>query len=266
MPVGFELKNCILEKIKLHKFYISTGTILAYNNFAVARKKCKNLSKQCYNDYLLKVQRSLSYNPKYFWKYVRHIKESNSIPRSMCYKNNTSDNCEEISNMFGSYFGSGYNKQKSLSVVSYPTKINEMVDVSNIKCILEEVFDGLKSLGSNTSPGPDLVPEIILSTCHYCLSVPIYYFFQLSLSFGFFADQWKLSYIIPIFKSGNKNSIINYLPISKISALPTFMEKLNVSELSPVINSILLQNQHGLGGLKFISTNLIVFYTELVAK
>jgi len=63
-----ELKKSIQEKNKLHKLYKSTGTNLAYNNFTIVSKKCKNLSKLCYNRYLQNIQRFLTCNPKYFFK------------------------------------------------------------------------------------------------------------------------------------------------------------------------------------------------------
>ena len=51
--------------------------------------------------------------------------------------------------------------------------------------------------------------------------------FNNSVSTGIFPDIWKVSYIIHVFKTGDKrNSISDYRPVSKISLIPKIMESL----------------------------------------
>lgn len=58
--------------------------------------------------------------------------------------------------------------------------------------------------------GLDVVLPIILKESKSIITKPLHKLFNLSLSTGTFPIYWKKSYIIRIFKSGDKSNIINY--------------------------------------------------------
>jgi hypothetical protein len=45
-----------------------------------------------------------------------------------------------------------------------------------------------------------------------------------NLSFGVFECVWKESYVVPLFKSGDKRNISNYRGISILSATPKLLK------------------------------------------
>lgn len=47
------------------------------------QSKCKFLSRQCYKNYMRKVESSIVKTPKYFWKHVDERRKSLTIPNSM---------------------------------------------------------------------------------------------------------------------------------------------------------------------------------------
>ena len=71
--------------------------------------------------------------------------------------------------------------------------------------------------------------------------------FNNSLSEGIFPECFKRDKIIPIFKSGDPNSIANYRPISMFPFLSKMFEKLMCARLDTYLksNNILWTNQFG---------------------
>ena len=67
------------------------------------------------------------------------------------------------------------------------------------------------------------------------------------MSEGTFPEFFKTAKIIPIFKSGDSNSTVNYRPISMLPFLSKIFEKLMFASLDFYLNSnnILCTNQFG---------------------
>lgn len=119
-----------------------------------------------------------------------------------------------------SYFTSVYLKPTQSSPINLynnSSKNNCHVNVSKVDFSLNDILQALIQVDNNPSTGPDLIPALFLQQCRYALSVPLFIIFQRSISSSIFLDKWKLSYVTPIFKSGDKESVTNYRPISKIS-------------------------------------------------
>lgn len=76
---------------------------------------------------------------------------------------------------------------------------------------------------------------------------------------------WKLSYISPIFKSGNSADIVNYRPVSIISAISKFFERLIFNHISSRTNHFISDKQHGFTSGRSTLTNLLE-YNDFVAK
>lgn len=168
-------------------------------------------------------------------------------------------NGPEISELFNKYFGSVYSNS-NLDLKNYTSQLPDMINVSHKQFSLSKIFLGLGGLSSNCNPGSDKIPEIILKSCKYALSVPIHILFNWSLSSGIYPSSWKLSYVIPVHKTGPKNVISNYRPISKLSSLPTFFEKLLEPILSQPFKHLFNSNQHGWS----TETNLLCFYSDIL--
>ena len=71
--------------------------------------------------------------------------------------------------------------------------------------------------------------------------------FNNSLSEGIFPEYFKTAKIIPIFKTGDSNSTVNYRPISILPFLSKIFEKLMCARLDSYLksNNILCTNQFG---------------------
>jgi hypothetical protein len=91
--------------------------------------------------------------------------------------------------------------------------------------------------------------------CKFVLSTPLLMLFNRSLSTGVFPDKWKISYVSPVFKSGNINHIINYRPVSII---PKIFEGIVYRKISPLFKNFIIEEQHGFMSSRSTTSNLLV--------
>ena len=76
---------------------------------------------------------------------------------------------------------------------------------------VKDVESCLKDLSSKKCEGYDRIPVCFLYDCRVTLLQPLSALFQKIYKTGIIPEQWKISKIIPIYKSGNKDEIENYL-------------------------------------------------------
>ena len=76
---------------------------------------------------------------------------------------------------------------------------------------IEEVIDNFESKSSQDNDGNC---SLVVKKVSNYISTPLAHLVNLSLDNGVFPDELKISRICPIFKSGDRNSMDNYRPIS----------------------------------------------------
>ena len=74
----------------------------------------------------------------------------------------------------------------------------------------QDVFDCLSSLYPTKAMGPDGIPGRVLKLCKYSLTEPIHHLFSECLRQSYLPEEWRLHYVVPIPKSGDKSSASNY--------------------------------------------------------
>ena len=97
----------------LHIKYKSTGSLLRYNEFCKLRSKCKNLSRFCYDLYMINIENGIHDNVLNFWK--RCKEDQNLIPVLICHAGKILTDLQEIADTFAIHFGAVYLKTSGLS-------------------------------------------------------------------------------------------------------------------------------------------------------
>ena len=91
------------------------------------------------------------------------------------------------------------------------------------------------------------VSVFFISKFALTLSRPLRHIFSLSLSQGVVPQQLKIAKVIPIFKTGSKESMENYRPISLLPTFSKILEKIMYNRLSTYLknNNLLSPQQFG---------------------
>ena len=135
----------------------------------------------------------------------------------------TLTNSFDIANTFNNYFATiGDNLANKIpcsdiNPISHSSPVNSVFSFAEIS--LESVLKTVKSINPNKATGPDNIPNKVLKMAAEILSPSLTAIFNRSLSMGIYPDDWKMARVLPIFKSGDKEDIGNYRPISIISAI-----------------------------------------------
>ena len=118
------------------------------------------------------------------------------------------------------------------------------------------VYSELCKLKGKKSSGIDDIPPAVLKDAADVLAKPLAKIINISLETGVFPSDWKTSKLTPIYKSGARDCIENYRPISIISAISKIIEKIVHRQLSAHLENNSLLNEHQFGFRKRRSTEL----------
>lgn len=253
---SIELREAVSNKKAAHCRWKESQLLSDYLVFKRLRAECINLSRSCYKLYLEHIQTSLSSNLKYFWSFIKKCKKSYTLPSHVSYNDKLSINDQEASDMFATFFSSVYRIQWTGSVY-YSYDIPVLLSMLQIE--YDELSIAIKEATDNPNYGPDLVPLYFIKRCDPSIIQKILVLFNKSLASGIFPDIWKVAYIQPIHKKGDKNLVTNYRPISILSALPKLLDKLVCEKLSNVLLDLIVKEQHGFIKGRSTLTNLLVF-------
>ena len=250
-----DLKNLIKEKKSIHRLWKIYGFQSDYIEFKRLRAKCIRMSKLCLASYTEKVESYLHKNSKTFWSYINSFKNNNDLPMNMYLDNeNSSDSCE-TSELFCKFFKSTYNNH-TIPVVA-PTHCLQLFE--KITVTESEISKVISIMGDSLSSGPDFIPSTFVKNSFYSLIQPLQYLYNQSLSAGILPNAWKRSFTTPIFKSGSRQDISNYRPISIINCFAKILDALVTDKLSEFLLPRIIDDQHGFVKLRSTVTNLLLF-------
>lgn len=114
---------------------------------------------------------------------------------------------------------------------------------------VERIIMGLKN---DSATGWDGISSKTLKEFRHILVPPLTFIFQKCLSEGIFPSCLKKAIVVPIYKSGNKEQVSNYRPISILPSVSKVLEK--------IINNRLVQYLESQG---FLSKNQFGFRSKL---
>lgn len=266
--LNYHLKNLRNKRNRAYKLFIKHKDTRSKNTFESLSKNFDSESILAYNNYCKSIGESILYNPKKFFKFVDIKRKCRGFPSTM--KLNDSSSCipQDISNLFAIHFQNSYSVEKSIpfnpndfTFLEYRTEL-----ISRMFLTHDEILTAILKLNSNKGPGPDKIHPSFLINCAYEISTPLLHIFNLSLNSGKFPQNWKYSFLSPIFKSGNRNNIQNYRGIAILSAIPKLLEKIVCNKLSDIISPSLNNEQHGFLRNRSTITNLSIFTSSIFAN
>lgn len=155
----------------------------------------------------------------------------------------------EIAKQFNnSYINTGKNLAKSIMPSTFTFTGDTQPNSIFLKpCTPKEVFNTINELKNHKAPGIDNLKSETLKLVAQHISQPISHIFNRSVETGDFPSCLKTSIVSPIYKSGCRDEVINYRPISLITNLSKIIEKLIKTRLNSFMQkyNILSKSQFG---------------------
>ena len=111
--------------------------------------------------------------------------------------------------------------------------------------------------------GIDNIGPKILKLCAPALYLPIHHLFSLSLSHQCLPAEWCIHCIVPVFKSGDRTSIINYRPISLLCTTSLVLEHLIYNKVLAVASNRISSFQFGFTKNRCTVHQLLLFINHI---
>lgn len=250
------LVRCIRNRDRMHlkckrepNNEIIKITYKRYKNF------CNDLLKRLKRTYEKNLLEKYVKNPKMKWKIIDTITSRNN-------KNTPSDDLLKIAKTpeaaleaVNDYFSSiasdlaktildkNFHFNSNINEVQ-PSPVNSMVMIETSEQEIESVLMNLKT---DSAVGWDGIPTKLLKLAKDSVVPVITHIANLCVVSGIFPKTFKKAIIHPIYKSGNRECVKNYRPISVLPALSKIIEKIMNKRLLSFLEkeSILSNNQFG---------------------
>ena len=118
-----------------------------------------------------------------------------------------------------------------------PFEISKPLDISisNVYFDSEEIHQNILKLKTDSSPGPDEYPPILLKSVSKSIAYPLAMLFRLIFQSGKLPSIWKRALVRPLFKKGNSSEPNNYRPISLTSVVCKLMKLLSKNNCCPIL-------------------------------
>lgn len=249
----------ISDKKFFHDKYKKTSLEFFNDIFKVKRRELKYELKASEKRYTDSIEKIIKTNTKSFFAYTKSLNKTNKLPCTMNLKGESSEDPKVIANYFASNFEKVY------------SPIDNNLHLHNLQCTCDNHFvlsdshitEAINSLNENKSTSPDNIPTIFYKRTMPNIITPLKILFSQSLCSRTFPKKWKLSFIIPLHKNGDKSNVENYRPISIISAISKIFEKVMYAHIYQKVGHLIVPQQHGFAKKKSTISNLAEYVNFL---
>lgn len=256
------LKKLLKEKFKCFRKYKKYGNTADYAAFRLLRKRAKLMEQTCYKNYINQTENLISKQPKRFWSFIKsnHL-NSNNIPSTIFYEEHAADTGEDICDLFATYFNSTFltSSNNDNSSSSKPYADNPSQCISEVEIREDTVYELLNTVDLAKGAGPDQIIPLFIVKCIDQLTKPLTILFNRSITEGVVPKIWKSAFITPVYKSGAKNCVKNYRPISKLCIFAKLFEKIIYNQVYNALSSTFISEQHGFLKKRSTMSNLLTF-------
>ena len=179
----------------------------------------------------------------------------------MKWGNNLAECPEEMAELLNKYFQSVFpgTPQKNVNYLQ-PLQID---CISTVKVTEEKIKLTLESLCVSKSAGPDGISPQVLKNLSPSLTSSIFLLIKTCCNKRLFPSVWKCADVTAIHKSGSKNNVENYRPISLLCVISKVFEKLIYDAIDWRIRKKLQPEQFGFTPKRSAISQMISFLSQV---
>ncbi len=112
---------------------------------------------------------------------------------------------------------------------------------------MDDIICQLRNLKISKSTGIDNIPAIALKLSAEVIGPSLTWIYNLSIKTGIYVDEWKKAWVIPIFKSDDRQRCENYRPISILPIVSKILERSVFNQIYKFLNDNSLLSKHQSG-------------------
>ena len=256
--VTSKLRSLIETRDYLKTKAVKTGSSFIRQAFIQLRGRVYSLLQKSRHEYYTKRMNENKGNMKNSWKILKHaigIENKDPTVEIVNSEGQQISNTSEIVEAFNEYFvkvGKRLADEIPQSVCSPTAKIDKAntrfefmeISASNIVRVIKKLISG-------KATGLDGIPNRALKDSAELISSSLGDLFHFSVGTKTYPDDFKVAKVTPIFKSGDKDDVNNYRPISIIPTISRVFEKLIYNQFYQyfVNNKLLNKQQFGFRSL-----------------
>lgn len=262
------LKQAAAKKQKLYKAWLISKTAANKKCYTDYNKIYKTILRAAESSYYENIFDCHKNDSKSIWKQINTIcsfskknKSSHFSITKLTINGSTITNPECIADEMNDYFcnvGSNIGSKIQPPAVTHSHYLHNSVNSSFYydEIIPTEISNVIANLKKKKSSGFDFFNAALLVDVSDCISSPLAYIFNLSITRGIVPKNLKIAKVIPIFKKGDTDQPSNYRPISLLSVFNKIFEKIIAKRLLLFWNKQKVFNQHQFGFRSGHSTTL----------
>ena len=108
--------------------------------------------------------------------------------------------------------------------------------LTKIRFSEDDIAKIIQNLDPNKAHGHDQISIRMLKICGKTICKPLECIFRECLNTGLFPLEWKKANLVPVYKKGDKQCLINYCPVSLLPICGKIFEKLIFNQMFKIFN------------------------------
>ncbi len=242
-----DLRHKIFKRDYLKKKAVSINDPKAWHQYRQAHNQTNNAIKNAKRIYFTENLKLNRCNMKKTWKLSNDLSSRNSCKAKkiseVIVEEQSITSPAEMSEAFNNYFASvGKNLADEIpSPENEPELYLNPTDKRfSLKApTVDTVYNLLRSIDEKKSVGLDKIPNKLLKIAANVVAPSLTAIFTASMRTGIFPQEWKVSRVSPVYKSGIRNNPSNYRPISVIPVVAKTFEKIAHSNCMNISTAII---------------------------
>ncbi len=214
-------------------------------------------------------------DPNYFFRYAKKFSKCKNDIGPLCNANgglvhDKNEMCNILVNQFKSVFSTPLPTHTIHDIDAFfdTTNYDDTQLLTNIDITDIMIVDAIKSMPTNSAPGPDGMHSSIFKHCVNELITPLRVLFQKSLDECSIPQIYKYAAIVPVYKGGDKATPANYRPISLTPIMMKIFERVVRTHIVRFLtdNNHFNSTQHGFREGRSCLSALLSVYDDMMLK
>ena len=268
-----ELINACKKKSKLYKIYRRYKNTVARTKYKLFAKQLKIILLNAEAKFHAEEFCKSKNNVRQTWRNINNLLKKtniNNFQGSFKIDDHKVTDKKIIADAFNTQYtsvgiklsNSIINREGTIFDAMGPTVLNSICFTPTDSFEIQTI---IKNLPNTSSAGPDEIPTCVIKAASPYIRNILAHLINLIMETGVFPDSMKQARVVPIYKSGEKDLVANYRPISILNTFSKIIEKVILTRLSNFFetHNILSNKQFGFRARHSTYMPLVLFIDKI---